>query len=311
LQLFWSILMTNSLLFAGIEAGGTKINCVVGWAGGDIVHQQQFPTDKPSTVLPHVQSYFLAQSHKYGPIAALGIGSFGPLQLDAAASDYGCILTTPKPGWEGFNWLRFWREALRVPVALQTDVNAALFAEKTLGQARGLRHAVYVTVGTGVGGAIMLDGQLVQGASHPELGHMTIKRRADDSFGGVCPFHGDCLEGLASGPAVSKRWMTPAQQLPADHGAWDLQAFYLAQMCVNITHSYGPERIVFGGGVMSQGQMMKMLRKEFVQQINGYCRPELIAGVEDYIQRSGLGGNSGQIGSLLLAEAAYREHGKV
>lgn len=301
--------MANSLLFAGIEAGGTKINCVVGWAGGDIVHQQQFPTDKPSSVLPQMQSYFLAQSHKYGPIAALGIGSFGPLQLDTAAADYGGILATPKPGWGGFNWLNFWREALRVPIALQTDVNAALLAETTLGQARGLRHAVYVTLGTGIGGGILLDGRLVQGASHPELGHMTVKRRADDTFTGVCPFHGDCLEGLASGPAVSKRWMVPAQQLPADHPAWDLQAFYLAQMCVNITLSYGPERIVLGGGVAAQGQMMALLRREFVRQINGYCRPELIAAVETYIQRSGLGGNAGQIGSLLLAEAVYREEG--
>lgn len=298
--------MPSSELFAGIEAGGTKINCVVGWAGGDIVHQQQFPTDKPSVVLPQMQSYFLAQSHKYGAIAALGIGSFGPLQLDSTAADYGAILATPKVGWSGFNWFNYWRDALRIPIALQTDVNAALIAEHAQGQARGLRHAVYVTLGTGIGGAIIIDGSIVQGASHPELGHMVLKRRADDTFAGVCPFHGDCLEGLASGPAISKRWMTPAQQLPADHAAWDLQAFYLAQMCVNITLCYGPERIVMGGGVASQGQIMSMLRKEFVRQINGYCRPELIAGVENYIQRSGLGGNAGQIGSLLLAEAIYR-----
>ncbi|HRH79175.1 MAG TPA: ROK family protein [Cellvibrionaceae bacterium] len=295
--------MASSLLFAGIEAGGTKMNCVVGWAGGDIVHQQQFPTDKPSVVLPRMLSYFLAQSHKYGPIAALGVGSFGPLQLDTAAADYGCILATPKLGWSGFNWLSHWREALRVPVVLQTDVNAALLAEKTLGEVRGLRHAVYVTLGTGIGGGIMLDGRLVQGASHPEIGHMAVKRRADDTFAGVCPFHGDCLEGLASGPALSKRWMMPAQQLPADHPAWDLQAFYLAQMCVNITLNYGPQRIVLGGGVAAQGQMMAMLRKEFVRQINGYCRPDIITGVDSYIQRSSLGGNAGQIGSLLLAEA--------
>ncbi|HMW48425.1 MAG TPA: ROK family protein, partial [Cellvibrionaceae bacterium] len=154
---------------------------------------------------------------------------------------------------------------------------------------------------------IMLDGKILQGASHPELGHMAVKRRADDIFAGVCPFHGDCLEGVASGPALSKRWMMPAQQLPADHPAWDLQAFYLAQLCVNVTLCYGPERIVIGGGVAAQGQMMALLRKEFVRQINGYCRPELITAVEAYIQRSGLGGNAGQIGSLLLAEAIYRE----
>ncbi len=299
--------MANSLLFAGIEAGGTKVNGVVGWAGGDIVHQQQFPTDKPSSVLPQLQAYFLAQSQKYGPIEALGIGSFGPLQLDASAPDYGSILSTPKQGWSGFNWLKFWRGALGIPVALQTDVNAALLAEGDSGQARGVRHAVYVTVGTGIGGGILLGGTLLQGASHPELGHMAVKRHAKDSFTGVCPFHGDCLEGLASGPAISKRWLTPAQQLAADHPAWEMQAFYLAQMCVNLTLVYGPERIVLGGGVAAQGQILAMVRKEFVRQINGYCRPEVIAEVDTYIQRSSLGGNAGQIGSLLLAEAIYAE----
>jgi fructokinase len=297
--------MTEPLLFAGIEAGGTKFNCVIGKRGGDIVHQQQFATLHPQETLPQIQRYFLAQSQQYGPISALGIGSFGPLQLDSQASDYGCILTTPKPGWSGFNWLNYWRNALHIPIALQTDVNAALIAEHLKGAATGLRHAVYVTVGTGIGGGVMIDGRLLQGASHPELGHMWVKRREDDVFPGVCPFHRDCLEGLASGPALGQRWMQPAQQLPAEHPAWDLQAYYLAQMCVNITLCYGPERIVLGGGVAAQGQLMALIRQHFVQQINAYCRPEIIRSVDTYILRSGLGGNAGQIGSLLLAEAEY------
>ncbi|RYZ94206.1 MAG: ROK family protein [Moraxellaceae bacterium] len=297
-------------MFAGIEAGGTKFNCVVGRPGGDILHQQQFPTAQPDKILPHIQGYFLEQSRKYGALSALGIGSFGPLQLDPHAKDYGCVLATPKLGWSGFNWLQYWR-ALNIPVAVQTDVNAALIAEHRLGEAVGLRHVVYVTLGTGIGGGVMIDGKILQGASHPELGHMWIKRRADDTFLGSCPFHRDCLEGLASGPALAKRWMQPAQQLPADHAAWDLQAYYLAQMCVNITLCYGPDRIVFGGGVSAQRQLLPMIRHEFVRQINGYCHQQIIQSVDSYIQRSGLGGNAGQIGSLLLAEARFSEQAEL
>ncbi|MEY4588363.1 MAG: hypothetical protein RL497_439 [Pseudomonadota bacterium] len=297
--------MTTPLLFAGIEAGGTKFNCVIGKPGGDIVHQQQFSTAQPSETLPLIQSYFLQQSQKYGPISALGIGSFGPVQLDKHAPDYGAILDTPKPGWQGLNWLAYWSKALPIPVALQTDVNAALIAEHSQGTGMGLRHLVYVTVGTGIGAGVMVNGEILQGASHPELGHVAVKRRSDDTFAGVCPFHQDCLEGLASGPALTQRWMMPAQQLPAMHPAWDLQAYYLAQMCVNITLCYGPERIILGGGVAAQGQLLPLIRQKFVQQINGYCRKDIIQAVDTYIQRSSLGGNAGQIGSLLLAEAAF------
>lgn len=300
--------MAGQLLFAGLEAGGTKINCVIGQQGGDIVHQQQFPTTQPENTLPSIVSYFREQIRKRGPIAALGIGSFGPLQLDALASDYGSILTTPKPGWSGFNWLNYWGKELNIPVALQTDVNVALLAEQLIGEAEGLRHVVYVTIGTGIGGGVMINGAILQGASHPEIGHMRIKRHVDDSFAGACPFHQDCLEGLASGPALGQRWMLPAQQLPAQHPAWELQTYYLAQMCMNITLCYGPQRIVLGGGVAAQAQLLPMIRKEFLRQINGYCSRHIIETVDTYIQRSGLGGNAGQIGCLLLAEATYFVH---
>lgn len=297
--------MTEPLIFAGIEAGGTKINCVIGQQGGDIVHQSQFPTSRPENTLPQLAAYFREQSQKRGPIVALGIGSFGPLQLDAQAQNYGSVLATPKPGWSGFNWLDYWQNELNIPIALQTDVNAALIAEQLKGEVEGLRHAVYVTVGTGIGGGVLINGTILQGSSHPELGHMRIKRHTDDRFAGVCPFHQDCLEGLASGPAIGKRWMQPPQQLPAHHPAWDLQAFYLAQMCMNITLCYGPERIVLGGGVATQPQLLPLIRQEFERQINGYCSQSSITNLDTYIQRSALGGNAGQIGSLLLAEAAY------
>lgn len=297
--------MTESKLFAGIEAGGTKFNCVVGRAGGDIVHQQQFSTTNPEKLLPQIVHYFAAQSRQFGELAALAIGSFGPLQLDPLAANYGCIVHTPKPGWSGFNWLEYWQKNLNIPVALQTDVNVALLAEHQMGEVKDLRHAVYVTIGTGIGAGVMQNGQLVQGASHPEIGHMRITRHTEDSFAGSCPFHQDCLEGLASGPALGQRWMQPAQQLHADHPAWSMQAYYLAQMCMNITLCYGPQRIVLGGGVAAQGHLLPLIRREFVRQINGYCSPQIITSVDTYIQRSALGSNAGQIGCLLLAEATW------
>jgi fructokinase len=297
--------MGEAKLFAGIEAGGTKFNCVVGRAGGDIVHQQQFTTTHPEKLLPQLVHYFAVQSRQFGELAAMAIGSFGPLQLDPLEANYGCIVNTPKPGWSGFNWLEYWRSTLKIPLALQTDVNVALIAEHQQGEAKGLLHAVYVTIGTGIGAGVMLNGQLVQGASHPELGHMRITRYKDDSFLGGCPYHQDCLEGLASGPALAQRWMQPAQQLHAEHPAWAIQAFYLAQMCMNITLSYGPQRIVLGGGVAAQAHLLPLIRREFVRQINGYCSPHIITSVDTYIQRSALGSNAGQIGCLLLAEATW------
>jgi fructokinase len=210
--------MVAPLIFAGIEAGGTKFNCVIGKQGGDIVHQQQFSTALPDNILPAVLAYFHQQSAKFGAISALGIGSFGPLQLDLQSSHYGSILATPKPGWSGFNWLDYWRGALNIPLAVQTDVNVALLAEHLKGEAQGLQHVVYVTIGTGIGGGVLLNGRLLHGASHPELGHMRIKRHSDDTFAGVCPFHQDCLEGLGiwacTGAALDATGATAARPAP-------------------------------------------------------------------------------------------------
>jgi fructokinase len=299
--------MTSTALFAGIEAGGTKFNCVIGRAGGDILHQAVFPTETPEETLPKVLQYFLQQTQQYRAIDALGIGSFGPVEINPRSAHYGQILKTPKPGWSQCDLRGYFVDALRIPVGFETDVNVAMLAEQQLGAAQGKDTAVYVTIGTGIGGGVWLGGKLLQGASHPELGHMFVQKHPDDDFEGVCPFHGSCLEGLASGPAIAKRWKIPAQQLPKDHPAWPLQAYYLAQMCVNITLCYSPEVIALGGGVATQQQMLPMIRRAFAEQINGYCNPAILENLDHYIVRSALGGNAGQIGALLLAERSLAQ----
>lgn len=293
-------------MFAGVEAGGTKFVCGLGTGPDDLV-TAQFPTSTPDITVGSVIKFLRENAGK--DIEAIGVGSFGPVDLDPSSSTFGHITSTPKEGWENFDLAGTLQRALGVPVNLDTDVNAALLGEARWGALQGLQNAVYITIGTGVGGGAMANGRVVHGLVHPEMGHLHLPHDWGlDPFPGTCPYHGDCLEGLASGPAMQARWKHPALTLPPDHEAWLLEAHYLALATMNLTVTLSPQRIIFGGGVMQQTQLFPMIREDFGRIMNGYIRrADVITGLDKYIQPPGLGGRAGVLGSLVLAEDATRE----
>jgi len=295
-------------MLGGIEAGGTKFICAVGTGPDDLV-KAQFPTTTPDETLAQVIRFFRSNGGR--DLEAIGIGSFGPVDLDPASAQYGHITSTPKRGWANFDLVGAVVKGLKVPVGFDTDVNAALLGEWRWGAAQGIANAIYLTIGTGVGGGVTVHGQVVHGLVHPEIGHLRIPHDlAVDPFPGNCPFHKDCLEGLASGPAMEKRWGMKATELPADHRAWELEAHYLAVALANLTLTISPQRILLGGGVMQQPHLFKMIRTEFAYVLNGYVRhPDILDHLDEYIQPPLLGGNAGVVGALFLAaqEAASAE----
>ena len=260
--------MAEHPLFAAIEAGGTKFVCGIGTSKGSL-RTVTIPTRDPETTLSDVEAFLDEAIAEFGPIAAIGIGSFGPLELDPASLRYGNILATPKAGWQGIDMPS--RLGLRygVPVGIDTDVNAAALAEMRI---HGVESLAYVTVGTGIGAGIVVQGNTVRGLGHPECGHIAVRRHAvHGDFAGVCPYHGDCLEGLASGPALQAAWGTTASHIPEDHPAWEAQADYLAQLCVTLILTVAPQRIVLGGGVMSRPFLLDRVRAATLRRLNGYC----------------------------------------
>lgn len=287
-------------LFGAIEAGGTKFNCALANERGDIIAEAVFPTLSPSETLPLVRDFFIAGRGR-GQLRALGLASFGPVDLDKQSSSYGCITSTPKPGWSNYPIRDYFVNELQVPVAFETDVNGAALGERLAGSAIGCRHFVYVTVGTGIGAGVMVNGQLMQGRAHPEIGHMLIPKAMGDDFSGCCPFHGACLEGLASGTALNKRWKTDPSGLAASHLAWHWQSYYLALMCVNLTLAYGPEKIILGGGVMQQPHLIPMIHAQFKSLINGYAAPEILQNLSEFIVPTNMGGRAGVVGCLFAA----------
>lgn len=300
----------NQIWFGGIEAGGTKFNCVVANQHAEIQASATFMTDVPDNTLVQVTQFFANEQKKRGPLSALGIASFGPIELDTGAPYYGHILSTPKASWSYTNLVGFFSDALGVPIAIETDVNGSALGEAAYGAARGLDNFVYVTVGTGIGAGVISHGQLVRGAHHPELGHMLIPQDKHDSFAGCCPFHGNCLEGLASGPAMKQRWNSAADVLSDGHAAWKLEAHYLALMCVNITNLYAPQRIILGGGVMNRAALFPLIRTGFLNLMNGYGPDQILQKPHEYIVPPGIaGGKSGVMGSLLLAKSAFEPTG--
>lgn len=274
--------------------------CAVGDEAGKVLRRVSFPTRYPEQTIPQMIEFFRGQG-----IAALGIGSFGPLSLRREAADYGAITSTPKVGWKDYPLLQTFRDALRVPVEIDTDVNAAALAECTLGAAKGLRNCLYVTVGTGVGGGVIAEGQLLHGMLHPELGHLLMQpAEGDPCPQGYCPYHQGCLEGCACGPAIEKRWGKPAKELPPDHPAWEVESDYLAQLCVDAVVCLSPERIILGGGVMHQRQLYPKIREKTRRRLGGYIRTGQVEDLERYIVAPGLGDDSGIVGALLLARRA-------
>ncbi len=291
-------------LFGAIEAGGTKFVCGAG-TGPDDLATIQIPTTTPESTIAASVNYFRNMKE---PIRAIGIGSFGPIDLHPKSADFGRITSTPKPGWRNCNLAGTIAGATGVPVGFDTDVNAAALAEARWGAAAGLKDSLYLTVGTGIGGGAIVNGSVLHGLVHAEMGHIPVPHdHATDPFAGICPFHRDCLEGLASGPAMHARWGVRPEQLPEDHKAWRLEAHYLALGLVSWVCTLSPRRIIIGGGVMQQGHLFPMIRKELVSLLNGYIPArELSSQIDEYVVPPRLGNRSGILGALVLAEEAFK-----
>lgn len=291
-----------SKLYGGIEAGGTKFVCAVGTGPGDLT-ETRFPTTTPDETIGRALEFFRPYR---GQLTALGIASFGPVDLNPHSPTWGYITTTPKPGWRNADLVGPLRRTLNVPVGFDTDVNGAALGEFRWGAAQGLDTVIYLTIGTGIGGGALVGGQLVHGLVHPEMGHIPLKRDPQrDPFPGGCPFHGDCFEGLASGPALEKRWGTRAENLPPDHPAWALEAHYISLALASYVCILSPQRIILGGGVTAQPQMLPLIRSGLLQQLNGYVQnPAILDRIDAYVVSPGLGPQSGVLGALALAEQA-------
>lgn len=292
--------------FGGIEAGGTRWTCAVGGDDGEVARTETFPTTTPAETLGRAARFFAAVPD----LEAVGVGAFGPVEVNRSSPRWGTITTTPKPGWRDTDVVTPLAEALGVPIALDTDVNAAAVGEWRHGAAQGLDTFVYVTVGTGIGGGAFANGRPVHGLLHPEVGHMLIPHdRERDPFSGSCPFHRDCLEGLASGSALRERWGRAGEEL-TDPEVWELEAEYLALGLANVVLVLAAERIVLGGGVGNAPGLLPRVRSRLLDVLAGYVdAPSLTAAIDDYLVAPGLGPRSGVVGAIALARDVARQTG--
>jgi fructokinase len=290
-------------LYGAIEAGGTKFVCAVGTNPDDLRNEIRFPTTTPEETIGQAVDYFEEQAADE-PLDAIGIASFGPVDPNPDSPTFGYITTTPKPDWADTDFAGVVSRALEVPVGFDTDVNGAALGEYRWGAAQGLNTFIYLTIGTGVGGGGLVNGELMHGLIHPEMGHIYLPPHSDDPHPeGFCPFHGNCLEGMINGPALEKRWGQPGETLPVDHPAWDLEAHYLAYGLVNFICTLSPQRIVLGGGVMEQRHLFPMIRQKVRELLNGYVQsPAILEQIDDYIVPPGLGNKAGILGAIALAE---------
>jgi fructokinase len=283
-------------IFGAIEGGGTKFVCGLGTGPADL-RTTSFPTTTPAETIARAITFLKADG-----LAAVGVGSFGPVDLDPASPRYGFITSTPKEGWRETDFAGQLVRALGVPVAFNTDVNAAAIGETKWGAGRDVASCVYLTIGTGIGGGAVFRGVTLQGAMHPEMGHLRLPHDLTlDPFPGTCPFHGDCLEGLASGPAIAARWGADARNLAVDHPAWPLEARYIALGIANIAFTIAPARVILGGGVMRQAHLFPLIRNELAQILNGYLRMPQIERLDEYVVPPQLGDRAGVLGALALA----------
>lgn len=289
-------------LYGGMEGGGTKFVCAVGTGPDEIIAETRFPTTTPEETLDQAIAFF----KKYR-LAGIGLAPFGPLDLNPASPGYGSITATPKTGWSNADILGTFRKNFDLPMAFDLDVNAAAFGEFAwVPENQELESLVYFTVGTGIGAGILINGKVVHGLTHPEAGHVPLPHdRQKDPFPGVCPFHGDCFEGLANGPAIAKRWGQPSQSLPGNHPAWELEATYIAHALTATIYLLSPQRIVLGGGVMEQSQLFPLIRKKVRENLNDYIPSAVIKGnMEGYIIPPGLGKRSGMLGAMAMAKSS-------
>lgn len=298
------------MYYGGIEAGGTKFVCAIANDQGEIVARDRFPTEEPQPTIQRAIDYLKNYESEHGEsLAALGIASFGPVDLHPASEYYGYITTTPKPGWQFAEFYgRVQRAFADIPVGFDTDVNAAALAEHRWGAAQDWDTFIYITVGTGFGGGGMAGGQLLHGLIHPEMGHILMPMRDDDPLErGVCPFHPNCVEGLAAGPALEARWNTPGENLPADHPAWDLEAYYLAHAVEAMMCVLSPQGVILGGSVMHQQQLFPLVRQKVVELLNDYLKHDRLKTMADVIVPPGLGDDAGVMGAIALAMAAREQ----
>jgi len=292
------------VLYGAIEGGGTKFICAIGSSPVEPDESVVVPTSDPESTLTACVQFFADAERRFGPIDALGFACFGPLDLRIDSPTFGHMLATPKPAWSGADVLAPLRSRFAVPVAIDTDVAAAALAEWRLGAGRGFGSVAYVTVGTGIGADVAPRDKLTRRLMHPEMGHISVRRDPRDAFAGVCPFHGDCLEGLASGPAIYKRWGCQLTELPPQHEAWQIIGGYLGQLAAAMALMLSVECIVFGGGVMASGALLSHVRTAAAAALNGYLQPLSHAGALDaYITAPQLGSRAGIAGAFLLAES--------
>lgn len=289
------------MAFGGIDAGGTTFKCALSDSKGELLAIERVPTDNPDNTIKRCVEFFRNAEKRLGRrLDVLGVGSFGPLDVDPQSDRYGTILNTPKIGWSMMPLKSMFERELGVPVAIDTDVNVALHAELRSGASKGCTKAAYITVGTGIGAGIKINDDYLGFPSHPEFGHISVKRHnRDEGFSGVCPFHGDCLEGLASAPAFEKRFGNP-RDIPFDHIGWDIEAFYLAQACMSLMLTARLDRIVIGGGLLQASHLISLIREQFLAINNNYL-PFTEQEVSNMIVYPKHGDNAGLIGALMLA----------
>lgn len=295
-------------IFGGVETGGTWSVCALGSGPDAIIAREQIATTDPADTLAQIVGFF---RRNVTPVA-IGVGSFGPVDLHADSPHWGSVTKTPKPGWSDAPVAGVLQHELGVPVCFDTDVGAAAIGEHRWGAGAGAASLCYLTVGTGVGAGLLLDGRLWHGLVHPEVGHMRVPHDlARDPFPGTCPYHGDCLEGLACGPALEQRWGRPARELGPDHPAWELEAGYIAAALANIVFTLGPDRIIVGGGVLGQERLLPLIRRCLDELLGGYLQTAVLdPGLERYVVPPGLGDDAGVLGAIAMAKLAAARRGR-
>lgn len=281
------------MLVGGIEAGGTKFVCGIGNENNELIERVSFPTTTPEETLAQVFAFF--DQH---PIEKMGVASFGPIDVVPDSPTYGHVLSTPKLAWKDFDFLGALKERYNIPIGWTTDVNGAALGETELGAAKGLKHTLYITIGTGIGAGAIVDGEILQGMGHPEMGHIPVRQHPDDHFEGLCPYHGACLEGLAAGPTVKARLGKEGKDVSPDDAVWDYLASYISQALLSYTLILRPERIVLGGGVMKVPGLLDKVKHQFEREVGGYVT---YPDVEEYLVLPGLGDDAGIVGTLILA----------
>ena len=284
------------MLYGGLEAGGTKMICVIGNENGEILERATFPTLSPQETMPGMVDFFKSKN-----IKALGIACFGPIDLNKESPTYGYITTTPKTQWRNYDIVGEFKKALGIPIGFDTDVNGSLLGEITWGCAKGKTDALYITIGTGIGGGVMANGKLLHGMLHPEIGHIRMIVPEEDSYNGNCPFHETCFEGLASGPAIEERWGKKAVDLAEEESVWELESYYIAQALSTYILVLSPQIIILGGGVMHQKQLFPLIREKTINWLCGYLSTKELDDVDNYIVPASLNDDQGVMGAIKLA----------